>query len=493
MKKQPEKKARPPKKLRIFRYFCLLLLLYFVTYAGISILSVTAVTPPAYEAQVLEARERWQASALKMPKDQDLKDPASEKTPLRADLSADSSSDLSSDLSAEKKAQLRGRWLFHNEEALAIRLKMISSAQEKIDLTVYDADTSEESSLIYAALIQAAQRKVKVRMTLDGFAAASRLYRSFWLGALLEQEGIELRFYNPVNLLDPFHFQFRMHEKYLAVDGRYLLCGGRNLRHIFLSQEGDGEDLELLIVSQRPCALVEAAHQRADELHSFSKRPRAIFPPDRKKKMAAEARLNAKMRSLPDLEADLMPIEAAQIFFTSAQNEIKPPELLSLCLEASREGKTSWLTPYIVLEDELMQVFSRKDLQLVTNSLKTGANLPALSDYQFERSRLNAAGVQIKEQSLAPSRHTKALLIGDDLVGIGSLNLDGRAIYINTELMLFVRSEALYLQFQKALDSWLNTTKALPEAMKDPEMDAKGAKAVWLRVLSIFRPLRRLY
>lgn len=55
-----------------------------------------------------------------------------------------------------------------NEEALLWRLRMIGAAQESIELSTFDFRTDESGLDVMAALYDAADRGVKVRVLIDG-------------------------------------------------------------------------------------------------------------------------------------------------------------------------------------------------------------------------------------------------------------------------------------------------------------------------------------
>lgn len=50
---------------------------------------------------------------------------------------------------------------------------------------------------------------------------------------------MEIRLYNPVNLLKPWTLNARYHEKFFVADDEWLILGGRNIADEFLSQEGN--------------------------------------------------------------------------------------------------------------------------------------------------------------------------------------------------------------------------------------------------------------
>lgn len=88
-----------------------------------------------------------------------------------------------------------GRAFLDNDAAFAAKLRLIESARESLDLAYYIFADDYSSSILTQALIDAAQRGVRVRLLVDYFSAYKDLDRYTWL----EQQGagrIEVRFYN---------------------------------------------------------------------------------------------------------------------------------------------------------------------------------------------------------------------------------------------------------------------------------------------------------
>lgn len=105
-----------------------------------------------------------------------------------------------------------------------------------------------------AALREAAARGVRVRVLVDGMNARLNLQGSAALQELAAAENVEVRLYNPVDLLRPGEINYRMHDKYILVDGSLCLLGGRNTNDRFLSRTGQAEndDRDVLVYAPQP-------------------------------------------------------------------------------------------------------------------------------------------------------------------------------------------------------------------------------------------------
>ncbi len=125
------------------------------------------------------------------------------------------------------------------QQALDTRLALIQSAQSSIDLGSYIFASDESGRRIASALLAAADRGVKVRLITDGLVGSVHLARSPLGAALGSHPNIEIKFFNPINLLRPQGLNARYHEKFFIVDETWLLLGGRNVSDEFLTSEGD--------------------------------------------------------------------------------------------------------------------------------------------------------------------------------------------------------------------------------------------------------------
>ena len=91
------------------------------------------------------------------------------------------------------------------------------------------------------ALLEAANRGIKVRILADGFESWDCYgMESLIFYALSSHENIEVKIYNRANPLTPWKMMGRMHDKYLIADGSIYILGGRNTYNYFL---GDFEKI----------------------------------------------------------------------------------------------------------------------------------------------------------------------------------------------------------------------------------------------------------
>ena len=136
-------------------------------------------------------------------------------------------------------------------DALLWRLWLIESAEREVIFSTFDLRADGSGQDVMAALYGAAQRGVQVRMIIDGLNGFLHLQNSGVLRALAAEENVEVRFYDPIDLLRPWKLNYRLHDKYLIADGSKYILGGRNSNDLFLGsyQENQNIDRDVLVVS----------------------------------------------------------------------------------------------------------------------------------------------------------------------------------------------------------------------------------------------------
>lgn len=153
---------------------------------------------------------------------------------------------LSTDASQE-----RVRSIEDTDSALLWRLQLIESAEREVIFSTFDLRADGSGQDLMAALYGAAQRGVRVRVIVDGLNGFLHLQNSGVLRALAAEENVEVRFYDPIDLLRPWKLNYRLHDKYLIADGSKYILGGRNSNDLFLGsyQENQNIDRDVLVVS----------------------------------------------------------------------------------------------------------------------------------------------------------------------------------------------------------------------------------------------------
>lgn len=104
-----------------------------------------------------------------------------------------------------------------NDDALRWRLRLIRSAQSEIILSTFDLRADNSGTDVIAALLDAAERGVQVRLIVDGINAQLHLCGNASFQALAAHENAAVRLYNPLRLTRLWTANYRCHNKYLIV------------------------------------------------------------------------------------------------------------------------------------------------------------------------------------------------------------------------------------------------------------------------------------
>lgn len=375
-------------------------------------------------------------------------------------------------------------------DAFAARAASARLATRSLDLQYYTWHGDLTGRLLAREVLQAADRGIRVRMLLDDMYMlgperglttldrhpmvqirhfnASRLRHWGWPGFLLEV------------LLGGWHLNRRMHNKVWIADGNLVVCGGRNIgdRYFDASEDFNFRDLDMVVQGK-------AAHQAVDLFETYWNSPlaqRVERLPHLRRRSRALKRLRAKYNAAaaspaarPFLEhareAELHRPHTLMVEDVAIRIMADPPEkalgraegvilprLTELLQSARREALL--ISPYFVPGEAgaaqlIRLVQSGVRVAVVTNSLAATDVVAVHGGYARYRERLIAAGVEIFELkpfgeskagmfgSRGASLHTKAVVVDNGPVFVGSFNLDPRSANLNTEMGVLADHPAL--------------------------------------------------
>lgn len=361
----------------------------------------------------------------------------------------------------------RATILTTGEQALAARLNLIANAETSLIVGSYLYADDESGYTVAAALLDAADRGVQVRIVVDGLVGRF----NFWGGdlgyALGTHPNIELRYYNDLNLLAPWGLSARYHEKYVIADGRAVVLGGRNISDEFLTEEEHpayNYDLDVLMWRESPAqgsaaAALTAYFDRLWDEECVTACERA--PAWREAGVSRTAdELRSRWEAMEteyaqaiapaDWEALTVPVEGYALLTNPTNPGVKEPALWAslVALMRSAEERVWIQTPYLVLDADMRDSLraaaeQAPEMVILTNSRAGGNNIVASADAVFHRGMTLSMPLTCYELQAPRSMHTKAMLVDGDISVFGSFNYDMRSAYSDTEVMLAVKSEPL--------------------------------------------------
>lgn len=369
-----------------------------------------------------------------------------------------------------------------NGDALAERIRLIEQAQNQIILSTFDFRADTAGKQVLAALMAAADRNVSVQILVDGFSFLMQMKGDPYFYALTEKENVEIKVYNPINVLTPWKGMSRLHDKYLIADETLYLLGGRNTFNYFLGdQEGHKNyDRDLLVYNtggadssiyqlrdyfetiwnQKECKSwtpgrwltnTHAVKEKSDELYKI---------------YDTMQRAHKDWFASTDYEVRTLPVNKITLLTNPTKLYAKEPQVfygLGQLMEQAKQGVLIH-TPYIMCNDMMYETFDRIDqnnvpVTVMTNSVVNNGNAFGAVDYALHKEELLDTGLQILEYEGGISYHGKSIVIDDDIAIIGSFNMDMKSVYQDTEMMLVINSKELAAQLTKNLESYQKDAK----------------------------------
>lgn len=388
-----------------------------------------------------------------------------------------------------------------NKEALDIRIKMFEEAKDSIVMSTFDIREGESFKDIAACMLAAADRGVNVKILVDGMYGMINMGDGDIFYALGTHKNVQIKYYNQPNILLPWTANGRMHDKYIIIDNKLLLMGGRNTFDYFLGEyegKGTGYDREVLVFNTQDRktdsgSVIEDVWEYFDGIWNksvcrikFSKAKlfgKTTVNSIRKQlseryESICSSERNAKM----DYQNTCIAINKATFVHNPTTIYAKEPlvwyQMKVLMLNAAK--RIIIQTPYAVFSDEMYdgmkEITGRQPAtKLLINSVAVGDNVMASSDYVNNRDELLQTGAQIYEYFGEHSCHAKSLIVDDDISVIGSYNFDMRSTYLDTETMLVINGREFTEMLQNKFEA---IEKESLLVNRDGEYEASSGVAV---------------
>ena len=430
----------------------------------------------------------------------------------------------------------RIRCIDDNEEALLWRLRMIGAAKKSIVLATFDLRADDSGTDLLAALNNAAEKGVEVRLLIDGIYQQLFLNGSKEFQALAARENVQVGVYNPITPASLLQVNYRMHDKYLIVDKEMYLLGGRNSNDIFLGDKTTGINVD------RDILVYDTTNGRGESLQELEAYFQQIWNEDcvkikggRKKNsseisvteevadevqenlskyenqyQSLEARYAALTEKYPDIETynswerDTISANKITLVNNGTHAGPKTPLVLQTIQYLAQDADNVTIqTPYVIcngyMYDVLTEISSHAELKIMLNAVEKGSNPWGCTDYLNQKKKILKTGADVYELMNEHAVHTKAALIDDRLSVVGSYNLDMRSTYLDTEVMLVIDSQELNDQIQETENIYMEKSKEVLSSGQETEGAQYETKVLnWQKKLFygvlriIIRPLRQL-
>lgn len=333
-------------------------------------------------------------------------------------------------------ASPRHALLRNGSSAYARMLALIDGARHSVDLETYIYRADVVGDRFRLALTAAAIRGVRVRVLVDAFGSAALPDDYF---APIEDAGGAVRRFNPRRLLRP---SFRNHRKLLRCDAAAVV-GGLN---VGAEYDGDGvgqgwRDLALEIHGPIVTDLA-GSFDRMWTLAPFGRR-------------AVRAFWNARVRRPSETTVD-----APQVLFAGAgwpTHELRRRLIRDIRAARHCSAWVAYFLPSRRLGRALRQTARTGEVRLLTGRRTDVPIARWASERYFGRFLRARAAIYEYEPQIV---HAKAV-VADDVVYLGSANLDVRSLHINFELLLRLPDATLAAALREEFTGDLRHSQAL--------------------------------
>lgn len=417
----------------------------------------------------------------------------------------------------------RAMLLATGNDALDERIRLMNQAREEIVVAAYDLRDGESTRDALCVALDRADDGVRVRLLADGIAGLRFLTGNAVFRALEAHPNIEIRFYNPPQLLEPSHNMGRMHDKYVIVDDLAYILGGRNMFDAFIGNypvDLRKDDREALVYNGAHGASEDDSSifrlwdyfdsvWDGDACAPFSGRGMDVATRDGVLN-ELRARFDTLRREKPELFGEVdypaRTVSTKGVWLVSNPTTpfAKQPVVFSQLCALMERAKTEVFiqSPYAVLDDgmagRLIAIAKKTPLTLMINAVERSHNVVASGDYMFHHEGVYALGATLLEYAGDSYHHSKAVSIDDCLSVIGCYNLDLRSTYVDTELMLVIRGQEFNSLLRGDLDDLAECCRrvhgnevSVPEGLHIPQMSLLKRIVLWV-VGALVQPVRNL-
>ena len=366
----------------------------------------------------------------------------------------------------------RVAYIDDNVTALEFRLKMIECAKSDIILSTYCFKSDEAGKDIMASLYHAADNGVSVKIIIDGFSGLLDVGGDIYFETLTSHPNVSIKIYNPINLAIPWKIQGRLHDKYLIIDNSMYLLGGRNTSNLFLGDYDNKKNIDSeVFVFETTQSETSSIQQLKSYFNEVWESPdsknfdytKSSTRSEEKRLSIIEELMEHYVNLRPTLSHQMtyeewmnisLPTNTIHLIYNPITSSSKAPNAWYALLEIMKQGdRITIQTPYLICNQSMYQDLKQlsqqsESVDIIINDITSGANPWGCVDYLNEKKNILKTGVTVYEYLDDFSKHTKSILVDNNLTIIGSFNFDMRSAYINTELMLVIDSIELNTMLQ---------------------------------------------
>lgn len=426
--------------------------------------------------------------------------------PLFALQQADEGGLLAKDYTMGKKYHDRVKLIETGQEGAEVRLDLIESAQSSIDISYYTFTRGSFTQVFLACLLTAADRGVHVRILCDGLTrlAYEKKELKEALRGFETHPNMEVKYYEKFNLLKPWAWQRRLHDKLIIVDGKLALIGGRNIGDKYFIKEEYKQrfvnDRDVLIYHEgtEPSVIgdMQLYYDQGWEYKHTKVHRKKITKGQIARGELSNQRLRDHYRMVstghPELfqptawKEQTYPTESIQFAHNPLGRKNKDPRCLKVLLQLASKARSSIFvqSPYIIPTKAMRNLIEKYDIDMglvtvLTNSKRSSPNPIAMGGYYNHRKNIVDKVDQVHEYQGPDSIHGKSYIIDEAISIVGTFNLDSRSSYINTESMVIIHSEQFASHLRDEIQPYMESSVLVQDDYTYGGV-AEDRKPLWL-------------
>lgn len=313
-------------------------------------------------------------------------------------------------------------------------LRQIAGAKNSIHLQTYIFTADTTGNEVADALMTAARRGVSVHLMADGYASQDLPPKFI---QTLESAGVCFRFFEPLFRSEHFYFGRRLHHKVAVFDNTCALVSGSNIADRYNDLPDDPPWFDMAV-------LVEGA--AAIELYDICGK---IWEKDRSKKNKLRRKLASIFNHIAQEEA--VGVKVLQNDWVRRKHEIYFA-YHKLFKEARKEITIvcSYFLPGLSLRNRLVKAVKRGVVVRVVLAATSDIKVTKHAERYLYRWMLRN-GIQIYEYK-PTILHAKVAVVDEELLTVGSYNLNELSALASVELNLLVKDRELALELKKEID-----------------------------------------
>lgn len=310
---------------------------------------------------------------------------------------------------------------------------MIEKAKHAIHLQTYIFAADSTGRSVAEWLMAAAGRGVSVYLVVDGYASRS-LPKQFL--QQLESAGVHFRFFEPLFRGDDFYFGRRLHHKIAVADARYALVSGSNIADRYNDLPGQPAWFDVGLWVEGDSVL---------ELHDICNK---IWERDKTKK-------NLLRKKLLDVFNYISAEDAVGVRVLQNDWVRRKLEIYLTYHKLFKEAKKnitivcSYFLPGLSLRRRLSNAVKRGvDVRVVLANTSDVALTKHAERYLYKWMLRN--GIRVYEYT-PTVLHAKAAVVDDELLMVGSYNINDLSAQASVELNMLVKDSELARELQTEL------------------------------------------